>query len=258
MEQLEIPLRPLLVYLFVLARVGGIVTFAPFWSHRAATKTVRAALALVLALALAPAVAERVPDVPQVSAALVLVLAGELLIGCALGFAGRLVFMGLEVAAHVIGAQMGLSLAGTIDPSTNAQTQALGTAAQMLGLVVLLGMDGHHWFLAAAVRSYGSTAPAAPHVSAALAELVVRLSADALAVGVALAAPAIVVLLAVELALALAGRAAPQIQVMVLGFPIKIAVGLWLIGACVYAMPSALRATLGGVELALRRVLAAV
>lgn len=256
MEQLEIPLRPFLVYLVVLARVGGLVTFAPFWSHQATPKKARAALALVLALALAPAVAGRVPDPPSEPARLALLLAGELLAGCALGFVGRLVFLSVEMAAHVIGAQMGLALAGTIDPSTKAQTQALGVAGQMLGLAVLLGMDGHHWFLAAAVRSFSEAAPAGPHVSAGLAELLVRLSADALAVGVALSAPAIVVLLAVELALALAGRAAPQVQVLVLGFPIKIAVGLWLIGACLYAMPAALRTTFRGVEPALRRALA--
>lgn len=258
MEQLDIPLRPVLAYLVVLARVGGIVTFAPFWGHRAAAKKVRAVLALVVALALTPALSGSVGDPPTGVVALAVVLAGELLIGFALGFAGRLVLSGVELAAHVLGAQMGLSLAGTIDPATNAQTQALTTAGQMLGLAVLLGMDGHHWFLAAAVRSFEAAPPSEPHVSAALAGLVVRLSADALAVGVALAAPAIVVLLAVEVVLALAGRAAPQIQILIVGFPLKIAVGLWLIGACVYAMPAALRAALAGIEPALRRVLLAL
>lgn len=82
-----------------------------------------------------------------------------------------------------------------------------------------------------------------------------RLSADALAVGVALAAPAIVVLLVVEFALALAGRAAPQLQIMVVGFPIKIAVGLWLIGASLYFMPGAIRTTLTTMRTALSRTL---
>jgi flagellar biosynthetic protein FliR len=112
--------------------------------------------------------------------------------------------------------------------------------------------------LAATVRSFQSIAPGGFAITPTLAELFVRMSADALAVGVALAAPAIVVLLAVEFALAIAGRAAPQLQVMILGFPIKIAVGLWLIGASLYFMPGAMRTALGGMRQGLGRALGAM
>ena len=258
MEQIVIPLRPVLVFVVVLARVGGLVTFAPFWSHRAAPPRVRATLALALALVVTPAVAGQIPTPPTNVLGLSLVIAGELLTGCALGFVGRLVFGALEHAAQLLGTLMGFTLASTIDPATRAQTAALGTIAQMLGLLVLLAADGHHWLLAATVKSYHASAPGEFAVSPALAELFIRLSADALSTGVALAAPAIIVLLAVELALAVAGRAAPQLQIMVLGFPIKIAVGLWLIGASLYFMPGAVRTALGVMRHALARAVSFV
>jgi flagellar biosynthesis protein FliR len=258
MDQLEIPLRPVLIFLVVLARVGGLVTFAPFWSHRAVPAKARVMLALILALVITPIVAPRLATPPTNYLALAVILGGELLIGCALGFVGRLIFSGLEMAASVISSQMGFTLASTIDPATKANTAALGTMAQMLGLMVLLAGDGHHWLLGATVRSFQVVAPGGFAVTPSLAELFIRMSADALAVGVALAAPAIVVLLAVEIALAIAGRAAPQLQVMILGFPIKIAVGLWLIGASLFFMPGALRTTLGGIREGLQRALAAM
>ncbi len=255
MEPIIISLRPVLVFAVVLARVGGLVTFAPFWSHRAATAQVRAMLAFVLTIALAPVVAPRIPTPPSDVIPLALTLAGELLIGCALGFAGRIVFGALEHAAQIVGFQIGFSLASVIDPATRAQTAALGMLAQMLGLLALLAADGHHWLLVATVKSYHSVAPGGFHASPALAALLIRLSADALAVGVALAAPAIVTLLCVELALAVAGRAAPQLQVMVLSFPIKIAVGLWLLGASLYFMPGALRGAMGAMRPAVTHLL---
>jgi flagellar biosynthetic protein FliR len=258
MEPLIIPLRPVLLFAVVLARVGGLVTFAPFWSHSAAAPRVRVALAFALAFALTPFVAPKLATPPTHLLGLTLTLAGELLIGLALGFVGRLVFTGLEVAAHIFGFQMGLSLAATIDPATRAQTTALGTAAQMFGLLVLLAADGHHWLLAATVRSFDAVAPGDFTMTPALAELFIRLSADALSVGVALAAPAIVALLAVELALAIAGRAAPQLQIMVLGFPIKIAVGLWLLGTTLYCVPGALRGAFSAMRAGLSRALAAM
>jgi len=255
MSPLTIPLHPLLIFIIVLARVGGMVTFAPFWAHKAIPVQIRIVLAMILSLALTPILATRLPTPPSDLLPLGLMIVLELLVGMAFGFVGRLVFSGIEIAAHVIGFQMGFSLAGTIDPSTTAQTAALGVLGQMLALVVLMANDGHHWFLLATMRSFHEVPMGTAHISAGVAQLFLRMSADALAVGIALAAPAIVMLLAVEVALAIAGRAIPQIQVMVLGFPIKIAAGLWLIGGSLYFMPAAVRSTLATMQTALNRLM---
>jgi flagellar biosynthesis protein FliR len=252
---LNIPIHHILIFIVVLARVGGMVTFAPFWAHKAISVQVRIALAMILSLALTPILANRLPTPPSELLQLAPIIILELLVGFAFGFVGRLVFSGLEFAAQIIGFQMGFSLAGTIDPSTRAQTAALGVVAQMLGLVVLMAGDGHHWFLLATMRSFQEIPVGGAHITADVAQLFLRLSADAIAVGVSLAAPAIVLLLAVELALAIAGRAIPQIQVMMLGFPVKIAAGLWLIGGSLYFMPSAIRATLAPMQTALNRLM---
>jgi len=258
MEPFVISLRPLLLFIVVLARVGGLVTFAPFWSNRAAAARVRVTLAMVLALALTPAVMPRMATPPSDFIGLAVVVVGELVIGCAFGLVGKLIFSALEMAAFVLGFQLGLSLASTIDPATRAQTTALGTFGQMFGLLVLLGSDGHHWLLIATVRSFETIAPGGSGVSLALAQLLLRLSADALAVGLALAAPAIVVLLAVEFLLAIAGRAAPQLQVMLLGFPIKMLTGLWLLGATLYFLPGAVRNAFSAFQTGLGQALKAL
>ncbi len=255
METFEIPLRPFLVFLVVLARVGGLVTFAPFWSHRAANAQIRICLAVVLALALTPVLMARIETPSSEISDLTLILAGELVIGMIFGFVGRIVFSSFELAAHLLASQMGFSLAGTIDPSTQAQTTAFGTIAQMFGLMILLAADGHHWFLAATVKSFSSVAPGDFAFTPELLDVILRLSANSLVVGVTLAAPAIIVLLAVEFALEIFGRTAPQFQVFILGFPLKIAVGLWLVGASLYFLPAALRDVLGGIHQGLIQVL---
>jgi len=258
LENLIVPLRPFLVFLVVLARVGGLMTFAPFWSHKAATGKIRIVLAFVLALALTPVLMPKITTPPSEITDLVLILLGEVMIGMVLGFVGRMVFSAFELAAHLTAAQMGFSLAGTIDPSTQAQTTAFGTIAQMLGLMALLAVDGHHWFLAATVKSFTTTAPGSFAFSAAMLDVFLRLSADALVVGVTLAAPAIIVLMAVEFALEFFGRTAPQFQGFVLGFPLKIGLGLWLIGASLYILPNAFRDVTSGVYRGLVKVLGAM
>ena len=259
MQELGSPLlRPVLLYLLVLARVGGLVTFAPFWGHKSTAKQVRVMLALALALVLTPVVAPRLPPPPADAISLLLLLASELLIGCAFGFVGRMVLSGLEIAAHIFTFQMGYSLVSTIDPATQSQVTALSVLAQMLVLLLLLAGDGHHWFLLATANSYQHVAPGHFVFTPTLAQLLLRLSADALAVGVALAAPAIVALLAVELALAIAGQVVPQLQVFVLSFPLKIIVGLWLVGGALFFLPGAVRTTLSALREALTHTLAAM
>jgi flagellar biosynthetic protein FliR len=255
LEPFEIPLQPFLVFLVVLARVGGMVTFAPFWAHKAASPKIRVVLAFVLALALTPVLMGRIETPPADVSGLTLVLIGEIVIGMVFGFVGRVVFSSFELAAHLLASQMGFSLAGTIDPSTQAQTTAFGTMAQMLGLVVLLAADGHHWFLAATVKSFSTTASGSFSFTPELLDVILRLSANALVVGVTLAAPAIIVLLAVEFAIEIFGRTAPQFQVFILGFPLKIATGLWLVGASMYFLPASMRDVLGGIYHGLIQVL---
>lgn len=258
MENFTLPLHPILVFVVVLARVGGLMTFAPFWSHNAATSKVRVILAGTLAVVLTPIIAARIETPPTEVYGLAIVLMGEVLIGMLMGFVGRIIFSGLEFAAHFTTAQMGFSLAGTIDPSSQAQTTAFGTIAQMVGLMTLLAADGHHWFLAAAVKSFSSTAPGSFSFSPQLLDIFLRLSANALVVGITLAAPAIIVLLAVEFSLEFFGRMAPQFQVFVLGFPLKISVGLWLIGGSIYFLPAAIRDVLSNIHHSLLQVLGAM
>lgn len=258
MDQFVVPLRLVLLFVVVLARIGGLMTFAPFWGNAAVTTRVRVVLALVLALAITPSVAPGIQTPPVNTLALAFVIVGEVLTGCALGLVGRLVFNSVEIAGQVLGYQLGFSLASTIDPETRVHTAALATIAQMTGLAVLLATDGHHWFLAAMVKSFYTNAPGTFTASPALAELLVRTSANMLATGVALAAPAIVVLLAAEFVIALAGRAVPQLQVMLLSFPVKIAVGLWLTGAALYFVPGALRTTFSAMKAGLSHTLGAL
>jgi flagellar biosynthesis protein FliR len=255
LENFTLPLHPVLVFLVVLARIGGLVTFAPFWSHNAANPKIRIILAMVLAVLMTPIVSSQIQTPPSETMALAAILISEILIGMLLGFVGKLVFLAFEIAAFFLASQMGFSLAGTIDPSTQAHTTAFGTIAQMMALMVLLGADGHYWFLGAAIKSFSVVAPGEFVFSGQMLDVLLRLSATALTVGVTLAAPAIIVLLAVEFALEFFGKTAPQFQMFILGFPIKIGVGLWLIGGSLYFLPNAMRDVLSNIYQGLTQIL---
>jgi flagellar biosynthetic protein FliR len=241
METITIPVRPILIFIVVLARVAGLVTFAPFWSISAFSKNIRVFVALGLSIVISLIVGSKLETPPTELLSLAAVIIGEVVIGCLIGFIGQLVFSSVDVAAQVLAGQMGFSLGSIINPTNRTQTTAIGTLAQMFAITLLLGMDGHHWLVTATVRSFYSLTPGNFSLSADFLNLLIKLSASALTMGVALAAPAIILLFTVEIVIALAGRIAPQIQVLLLGFPIKIMFGLLIIGSCLYVLPERIR-----------------
>lgn len=231
------------------------MTFAPFWSLNAASTKIRILTAMTLSLIIAFIVEPKLQTPPTNLIGLAIVIMGELGIGAVMGFIGRMVMNALEFAAHLISTQMGFSLATTIDPTSKAQTTVLGRLAVMVGLMMLLSVNGHHWFLISTIESYQAIQPGQFAVSAGLADLLIRISADGLTMGLSLVAPVIVILLIVELMIALAGRVVPQLQVMLLGFPIKISLGLCLLGGSLYLAPGAIHSILYAMRIGLARAL---
>ena len=258
MNPFELPLEPVLVFLVVLARAGGLVTFAPFFAHASISMQVRVVVALILSLVLTPVLIGSIPIPPTNVWLLGVVLVVELTIGLLIGFIGRIIFTGFEMAAHFLSNQMGFALAGIIDPATNAQTTTFGIAAQILSVVILLAMNGHHWFIIAAHKSFELTGTGTFYVSGDLVLFLIQLVGSVFAIGLSLAAPAIIVLVVVEFGLEFFGRTAPQFQVFILGFPLKIGLGLVILSSTVYFLPDAFRGVLGRIGTSLESVLSLI
>jgi flagellar biosynthesis protein FliR len=216
-------------FFFILARLGGLVVFAPFFSSFAVPPTIRIGLTLALGLALFPALAPRLPAVPEDPVMLILLLGGELIIGMVLGVVGQIFFAVLQVAGQLISFQMGFAIINIIDPQTQTQFSVIGVLQNLVGMVVFISVDAHHWYIEVICHSYKIALPLdAGRWDALLGELM-RLSSQIFVVGFKLAAPLALVLLIVDLLLGLIGRAAPQIQILLLGLPLKNLVGLLLL-----------------------------
>lgn len=253
-ELLNIPVKLVLVYVVVLARVAGLVSFAPFWNVMTVPKQIRIVLAISLAIVITLLVKEKFPTPPQEYLSLAIVIIGEVIIGCLIGFIGQLVVSALDTTAQILSTQLGFSLASIINPTNRTQSSAIGILSEMLAIVVLLAINGHHWFLVAVVNSFSSFIPGQISLSQDIFYLLIRLSANALTTGVALAAPAVIILFAVEIFIALSGRVAPQLQVMLISFPIKTMIGLLLIGTSLYMLPKYLKQMLSVISFVLKQI----
>jgi flagellar biosynthetic protein FliR len=219
----------LYAFLLVLARVGGALIFVPLPGVKGAPEPVRASLALGFTIAL-------FGQWPQVDAAAVnpapligWVLA-EAAVGIAIGVAVAVIMEAFTLAAQVLGLQAGYSYASTIDPTTEADSGVLLVLAQLIASMLFFAMGLDRQVLKLFAQSLTSIPPGNYVFGRGAADQLIHLTAILFSVGVRLALPVVALLMMVDVALALLGRLNAQLQLLTLAFPVKMLVGLIMLG----------------------------
>jgi len=219
----------------LLVRPGLLVAAAPPFGALYTPVPVKIGLSVLLGIALAPTVA--LP--PNLALApLVVIIAREAAIGLALAMSVRAVMAGAELAGQLAGFQLGFSYAATVDPQTGARNNIVAALYSSLALLTFLGINGHHALLKALAESYRAVPIGLGHIEPAMVQQIAGLLGLLFIFGTQVAAPIVIVLLVAEVAIGLVSRIAPALNMMVLGFPIKLMVGLVALAAAVGVVPS--------------------
>ena len=182
---------------------------------------VRAGLVVVLTILLTPAAfaVQRLPHLTGIA------FASELLIGFALGFGASVLVGAAEQAGDAMAVQMGLSGIAILDPMAAEPVPVIGSFLQLFAVTLLLSLKLHTVMIATMAESLRAIPlGSAPGL------------ATMFALGVRFAAPVIAVILIVNVSLAVMGRAAPQLNVLSVAFPMQIAMGLFALAAAIPAM----------------------
>jgi flagellar biosynthetic protein FliR len=218
----------------LLVRPGTLVMTAPVFGGTFAPPQVKLGLAATLALLLA-----QVVEVPSsvTLAGLVIVIAREFAIGLSLGMSIRILTAGAELAGQMAGVQIGLSYASVVDPQSGVRNNLLAVLYSSMAIIAFLGIDGHHTLVRAMAESYRVMPVGAGAIGTSLSASVAAMLGMVFTIGLRLAMPVIIVLLIVELALGLVSRVAPAMNLMVIGFPIRVLVGLLALSAAIGAAP---------------------
>lgn len=150
----------------------------------------------------------------------------EILIGLSLGFVLQLAALAVRVAGEFISQEMGFTMAHQVDPQTGVSMPLVAQLYDGLFLVGFLALDGHHWLIRALSDSFARAPVGSISGTGGLANAFESLFAQMFAAGILFAAPVLVLMFLVSLMIALLGRAVPQINLMDLGFTLRILAGL--------------------------------
>jgi flagellar biosynthesis protein FliR len=214
----------LAAFMLPLARLLGLVSSAPLFGNRGVPPRIRLAAGLAIAMTVLPALPP-VPPLPADSWLTLAILVQQALIGIAIGFLMRLFFAAIDVAGEMIGLQMGLSFAVFFNPQTGGQSSVVAEFLGLVALLVFLSLDGHLMLVKVLVASF-EWLPVGAETDRSGWLLIVRYAAVMFASGVLLALPLVAALLTTNIALGVLTRAAPQLNLFAVGFPVTLSVGM--------------------------------
>jgi flagellar biosynthetic protein FliR len=220
----------LTAWLLPFFRIGALLMAAPVFSAASVPMRLRVLLALAVTILVEPLLPSPA-GVDPLSATALVIVAQQIAIGVAIGFVLQLAFNALVFGGQVIAYSMGLGFAHLMDPQNGVQVPTVSQFYLIFATIAFLAVDGHLRLLALVVESFTALPIAADGITRSalwtLALWGARLFADGLLMGL----PVVAALLLVNIGMGMVSRAAPQLNIFAVGFPVTLGVGfvlMWL------------------------------
>ncbi|KVQ17353.1 flagellar biosynthetic protein FliR [Burkholderia ubonensis] len=218
----------LTAFLWPFVRMLALIAVAPVTGHASVPGRVKIGVAAFMALVVAPTL-EAMPAVTVFSAQGIWIVVTQFLIGVAMGFTMQIVFAAAQAAGDAIGLSMGLGFATFFDPHASGATPVMGRFLNAVAILAFLAFDGHLQVLAALAASFQALPVSAELLHAPGWRTLAAFGATVFQMGLLLALPVVAALLIANLALGILNRAAPQVGIFQVGFPVTMLVGLLLV-----------------------------
>jgi len=218
------------VFMLVLIRISVFLFMFPIFSSKVFPTPLKLGLALVMSLlfyTVVPVDLERFPlDVISTG----LLILAELMIGMTLGFCLRAFLGAVQLAGQIIGFQIGFAMINVMDPQTGSNVSIMDQIGYWVCVVIFLILNGHHIVIMSLVDSF-ELVPMGFFINhPALMGKILNVGANLFILSIKIGAPVIGALTFVNVGFGLIAKFSPQMNVMIVAFPVKIVVGLFLFG----------------------------
>lgn len=238
--QVTIPVLEIEAFILVVFRVGGIFFFAPVFGGRNIPMPIRAALALWLAFSFYPMVDPTSIPHPDDGIGLTFAIFTEFTIGVLIGIIGQVISAAVQFGGSILGKHMGFRIANVFDPSFAGSVSLLGAFMNIATLLLLLTFDFHLVLLQVIAKSYELIPPLTAQLRLGVIEILLRMGANIYMFAIQIVFPVLAAIFFVEIIIGVMAKTARQFNMLMLQFPIKIAVGLIFFVALLKGFPDAI------------------
>lgn len=212
-------------YLWPFFRIAAMVMVAPIFSSNFVSARARLLLALAVGMVVIPTIPSEMPTVEPLSAAGLLIIAQQILIGACMGFMLQMLFNAFIIAGQIIAMQMGLGFASMVDPQNGVMVPVISQFYLIFVTLIFVSIDGHLILIQVMHESFTAMPVGASGLEPSDFRDLVGQASWMYAAGVIIALPAIGSLMMVNLTFGILSRAAPQISPFSIGFPMTIILG---------------------------------
>lgn len=217
------------IFLLVFVRMTGLFVVAPIFGRRNIPAYFKIGFSFFTALILVNTTAIQNMQYDESLLGYVLLVMKEFMVGLSIGFIASLAFTSIYIAGEIIDMQMGFGVVNVFDPVTNIQVPVTANLYTIISMILFLAINGHHYLIKALFDSFTILPPGTAEFDGGLADGLIDIFGTIFETGFKIAAPIVAAILITDIALGTISRMVPQLNIFVIGMPLKIIVGFLIL-----------------------------
>ncbi len=215
-------------FILILSRVSGIFIAAPIFDAKYIPAKFKILFALIVSLILYPSI-HPIAEPPKTIQTLFILSSGQMIFGFFLGSCISFIFAGLQEAGSLMDIQIGFSMSTIMDPFTRNPVTLIARWYYFLAGMVFFAIDGHHWLFLGLINSFKAVPLDQFILSPKFIEFYIRSFSNILIIAFHVAIPIVSAVILVDVIMGFVARIAPQMNILIIGFPFKIAMGFFIL-----------------------------
>ncbi|MBU5677431.1 flagellar type III secretion system protein FliR [Alkaliphilus sp. MSJ-5] len=218
------------LFILILVRVTGLFVISPIFGRNNLPTIMKIGLSITVALILLPLKINGFYLEIDNMRTLMFWSISEFLIGIIIGLIAFIYFSIVYLAGTIVDIQMGFGMVNIMDPQTNAQMPLMGGFYNILLTLVFLTINGHHQMIKSLIYSY-EILPIGFNISVSesLINYLIKIFTDTFILAFQLSAPILIAIFLANVILGILARTMPQMNIFIVGLPLKIAIGIIII-----------------------------
>ena len=214
------------MFLLVFVRMTGLFVVAPIFGRKNIPTYFKIGFSFFIALILVNTTAVQVAQYDDNLLSYALLIAKEFIVGLSIGFVAYLVFTAIYIAGEVIDMLIGFGIVNVLDPVSNIQVPVTSNVYFIISMLLFLSINGHHILIKSLYESFGELPIGSAVFNTGLVKGLIDLFGTVFATGIKIAGPILATILITDIALGTISKMVPQINIFVIGMPLKIGIGI--------------------------------
>ncbi|WP_291635452.1 fused FliR family export protein/FlhB family type III secretion system protein [Clostridium sp.] len=213
-------------YIMVLLRISAFFMAIPIFFPKSTPVLVKVGFCVIFTFLILPGVNYGNVKLIDNNTALIMFCVAEVITGLSLGYITKFCFFSAQMAGQLMDFHVGFSMMSIFDPVSNDNVTLLGTLLYRVSIVMFFVVDGHHMLIRAIIDSFNVVDIGKFILAQGTAMMMVKIFIEFFILGLKIAIPIILIILITDLCMGLVSRTVPQLNIIIIGMPIKILVGL--------------------------------